>query len=769
MNKKVGIVSCYFKNNYGSMLQAYALKRVLDDNKIPNETVNIKNNVDFKKGKKKYYMHEIFNYKFLKSKSGMIKMKLKLKINKKLGKNVSIRNKKYEDFRKEFNLSPVCSTYSDLTKYTLNNYSNVIVGSDQLWLPVNVVSDYYTLNWVPNDINKISYATSFGVSNIPNKYKDLYDNFLKRINHLSVRENSGVNIIKEVSNLESNVVCDPTILLNSEEWDEISTKERIIKEKYILCYFLGKNIKHRKFAEKLKEKTSYKIVSLNHADEYVPYSDRYCDYAPYDIGPREWINLIKNAEIVLTDSFHGTVFSLIYNKCFFSFRRYDSSDLMSTNSRIDSILDNVEVDKNRLLSGDEEVEEVLSYQIDYEKVNKKINILRENSKKWLFDSINKDEKEKTIEKVKVLMFVDRMRHGGIQQFILDNIKHINKEKIQIDVLTLDDGQTYPLEQEVVEAGANFYKIKGLWINKPWDYIKYQKKIKMFFKQHHDYKIIHMNASSKNFMLLKYAKKYKIRVRIAHSHNIDFQTKNILKKIIGNILKRPMRKYATDYFACSSLAGEWLFGKKNVNNGNVKIIHNAVDYDKFKFNKNSRKEIRNEFKIEDDTLLFGNVGRFTTQKNHTFLIDIFNEIHKIKNNTKLVLVGTGEKETEIRKKVDELGLSSCVIFAGYRNDVNKIMQAMDVFLLPSLYEGLPVVGVEAQATGLPCFTSRGVVTNEAKITYSFNYISLKKSAQEWAETILNSDLTRKNTEKDLKNAGYFIEDSAKELEEYYLRG
>lgn len=395
--KKIGIVSCYFKNNYGSMLQAYATKKVLDNNNIPNETINIDNNADFKKGKRKYYILQIFNFNFIKSKLGMIKMKFDTKLKKKLGKNVAIRNKKYKEFRKEFNLSRSSNTYDDLTKLTNERYSDILLGSDQLWLPVNVVADYYTLNWVPDNVNKISYSTSFGVSSIPKKYNELYKKYLKRINHLSVREDTGVKIIKEVANLDAKLVCDPTILLTREEWDDVATKDRIVKEKYILCYFLGKNKEHRKFAERLKEKTGYKIVSLNHADEYVKYSDKFCDIALYDIGPREWINLIKNAEYICTDSFHGTVFSLIYNKKFFNFRRYSSSSKASTNSRLDSLLKIVGVSNERILTGQEDINKVTNYKIDFEKVNKKLAEYREESKKWLFNSITwKDDEIKHI-------------------------------------------------------------------------------------------------------------------------------------------------------------------------------------------------------------------------------------------------------------------------------------------------------------------------------------------------------------------------------------
>lgn len=390
--KKVGIVSCYFKNNYGSMLQAYATQKILDNNNIQNETINIDNNIDFKKGKRKYYLSQIFNLNFIKSKFGMIKLKFDKKIIKNLSKNISIRTEKYNQFRKEFNLSKSVKHYDELAKMAKKNYSDIIVGSDQLWLPVNVVADYYTLNWVPDEINKISYATSFGVTEIPPKYLDKYNYFLNRINSVSIREDNGIKLAKKMANLDAKLVCDPTILLTKDEWEEVCAKGRIIKDKYILCYFLGSNIKHRKFAERLKEKTGYKIVSLNHADEYVKYSDEFADIIPYDIGPKEWINLIKNAEYVCTDSFHGTVFSLIYNKLFFDFRRYSSKSKSSTNSRIDSLLNIVGISFERILTGDEKIDEVLEYKIDYSLVNKKLDEFRNDSKKWLLNSLKRGNK-----------------------------------------------------------------------------------------------------------------------------------------------------------------------------------------------------------------------------------------------------------------------------------------------------------------------------------------------------------------------------------------
>lgn len=388
MAKKVGIVSCYFKHNYGSMLQAYATQKILDDMNIENETINIDKNIDFSNGKKKYYMGQVLNFQFIKSKLGMIKLKLDKKINKNLGKNISIRDKKYEEFRKTFRLTEPYKTYAELNEKAEKDYSSVIVGSDQLWLPVNVVADYYTLNWVPEDVNKISFSTSFGVSVIPEKYKEDYKKFLNRINYLSTREVAGQKIIKDLIGRDATLVCDPTLLFNKVEWMSIQKEEPIIKGKYIFCYFLGKNIEHRKFAERLKEKTGYKIVSLNHADEYVKYSDMFADEAPYDVGPAEFLNMIRNAEYVCTDSFHGTVFSLINNVKFFTFRRYNSKSKVSTNSRIDSLLGIVNL-KERLINGDEDVEKEIEKKIDFENVNIKLEEFRNTSKEFLKNALSK--------------------------------------------------------------------------------------------------------------------------------------------------------------------------------------------------------------------------------------------------------------------------------------------------------------------------------------------------------------------------------------------
>jgi len=372
------------------------------------------------------------------------------------------------------------------------------------------------------------------------------------------------------------------------------------------------------------------------------------------------------------------------------------------------------------------------------------------------------------DKVKVLYFVDRMLRGGIQSLVIDWVSRFDKEKIQVDFLLLDDGNKYELEETLKDMGCNVYKLDKIWIRKPTDYIRYNKELKKFFSEHNDYKVVHLHSTSKNYPVLKYAKKYGIPTRISHSHNIDFQTNSTLKKLIGNIFKPLLIKYSTDYFACSKIAGEWLFGNKIVKSSKFKVIHNAIDYEKFQYNETIRKKIRDELNIDDETVIIGNVARFETQKNHEFLIDVFYEYQKKVENTKLLLIGTGTLEKKIKEKVRKLEIENKVIFAGFKTNVNEYMQSMDYFVFPSLFEGLGLVLIEAQASGMKCFTSKDVVPDEVKASNSLNFISLSESAKKWSEIIFRTDYTRDNNFSDIKENGYFIKDVVNELEKKYMR-
>ena len=370
-------------------------------------------------------------------------------------------------------------------------------------------------------------------------------------------------------------------------------------------------------------------------------------------------------------------------------------------------------------------------------------------------------------KVKVLYFVDRLLIGGIQTFILNNIKHIDREKVQIDFLILDDGNVYDAEKNLADEGYNIYRLKGIWVNRITDYLKYSKSLDEFFSKHCDYKVIHYHSSSKNFLVMKKAKKYGIPVRIAHSHSIDFQTNNYLKKVLGNIFKTFLVKNSTDFFACSENAGKWLFGEKITKSEKFHIVHNAVDIEKFKYNEEKRNQIREQLGIANDTIVYGHVGRLNPEKNHKFLIDLFKLINEEQENSKLLLLGTGKLEGELKAYVNELELSDKVIFAGFVDNVNEYISAMDVFIFPSTFEGLGLVLIEAQANGLKCYASKNYIPEEAKVSEQLEFIDLNKGIDHWRCVILNNKNKRIDVKQQIYLNGYDILETSKYLENFYM--
>ncbi|ODM24841.1 hypothetical protein A7W90_00675 [Clostridium sp. Bc-iso-3] len=364
--------------------------------------------------------------------------------------------------------------------------------------------------------------------------------------------------------------------------------------------------------------------------------------------------------------------------------------------------------------------------------------------------------------MKILYFVDRLRHGGIQTFLYNYISNMDLSKNEISLLLLDDGKTYSLEEEFMKLGVKLYKLSNIWINKPFDYIKYKNAIDSFFAQHNDFDIVHLHSSSKNYYILKCAEKYNIPVRIAHSHNTGFQTNNPMKVFIGNRMKSRLKKYANYYFACSDLAAKWLFESTD----NVRIIRNAVDLSKFRFNPEKRAAIRKKLSISDN-LAICNIGRLEKQKNHDFLLEIFAEVVKLNSNAKLYLIGEGSLKKELMKKVDILAISDNTHFLGYRSDVADLLQAMDIILMPSLYEGFPITAVEAQAEGVPCIFSN-TITAEANLLPETCYLSLKDSPKEWAKTVIDiySTYCRDDKKDELTKAGFNLQEETSKLIKFY---
>ena len=385
--KKVALVSCYFQPNYGSMLQALATQEILDIMNVPNETICIDGlKKEIHDAKMRYFKSRMFSGDVIRDKLGYLKLAAAQKVNKKLGKQIAQRKKCFEEYsRRKFHVSRLYVSKAELSRYA-EDYAAFLVGSDQLWLPSNIAADYYTLSFVPDKVRKIAYATSFGVSALPKKQAESAKQFIPRIDYLSVREQSGQKLIKELIGIDAKLVCDPTMLLTKEQWGKLVEDKRIIKEKYIFCYFLGDNQFSRRCANFLRKKTGYKIVALQNLDMYIRSDAAFADEAPYQIDPEGFVNLIRHAEFVCTDSFHGTVFSLIHHKNFFTFRRFWRASTMSTNSRIDSLL-NVLGCEYRLIESTADFKDALRTKLDADGVEARLNDFRKDSLAFLEGSL----------------------------------------------------------------------------------------------------------------------------------------------------------------------------------------------------------------------------------------------------------------------------------------------------------------------------------------------------------------------------------------------
>ena len=371
------------------------------------------------------------------------------------------------------------------------------------------------------------------------------------------------------------------------------------------------------------------------------------------------------------------------------------------------------------------------------------------------EKVSKEKQEKPIIVAQVM---GKWVGGGVESVIMNYYRHLDHSKVQFDFICDEDSTRIPYD-EIKKLGGRVFLIPK-YQNLP----KYLKALGKLLKEN-QYRIVHSNINTLSVFPLYAAKKAGVPVRISHSHSTS-NPKEWKRNLIKNILRPFSKRYATDFFACSEVAGRYLFGNKAFNQGEVKIIHNAIDVDKFKFDEVARKKLRQEFGIKDSTVVIGHVGRFVQQKNHTFLVDVFKEYHEKNPDSKLLLVGSGPLEDEIKKKVEKLGLKDSVLFLGQRDDINKLYSVMDVFYLPSLYEGLPVVGVEAQAAGLPTIFSNGI-SSEAIISKNAKIVAV----QEVEAYIKKIDEVTQNNKQRMSAAiseNMSIKKEAIKLEKLYFR-
>ena len=356
--------------------------------------------------------------------------------------------------------------------------------------------------------------------------------------------------------------------------------------------------------------------------------------------------------------------------------------------------------------------------------------------------------------IRVLQCVNNMHRAGLETVLMNYYRNIDRTKIQFDFLT-HRPEASDYDGEILSLGGRIYHAPRLY---PWNYPSYFAYMKQFFREHPEYKIVHSHIDAMSYLPLLAAKRAGVPIRIAHSHNtsLDLDYKYILKQYF----RYRLTSVANILCGCGEEAGKFLFrGKKS------RWIPNAIEPEKFLFDQQMRVRKREELGL-GDAFTIGHVGRFTGQKNHDFLVELFASLLEQEPDAVLLLTGAGETKPEIRRKVREMGLEECVRFLGKRSDVNELYQAMDVFVMPSQYEGVPVVGIEAQFAGLPCvFSDR--VPREVAFTPSCQFVKLEASAHFWAEQVLMARKHDRGVQL-VSNSAYDVTSASRDLEEYYMR-
>ena len=384
--KPIGLVTCYSHHNYGSMLQAYATEMIMQKMGLPFQTIACTKPRDYMTvNKYVYYLKKLLiaDWNMYLGKKRIAKIKAKNLI---FRNNAQMRDKMFDDFASKYFHISACPRNRKELEAMATDYSAFLVGSDQLWRTDSVEHGYFTLEWVPDNIRKIAYSTSIGVKEVPwfqvkkNKW------FMNRLDHIALREQSACDLVFKLTGRKVQVVLDPTLLFTGEQWMAIQQKEPLTNGKYIFCYLLGNNPSQREFIKRVKDKTGYKIVALLHLDDYVPSDDAFADEAPYNVGPCEFLNYIRNAEFVFTDSFHCSVFSILYKKNFFTFSRFAENAKQSTNTRIDNLL-HITGLEGRRMTATKTADEIINYNGSFNQVDEKLDVLRASSLDYLKNAL----------------------------------------------------------------------------------------------------------------------------------------------------------------------------------------------------------------------------------------------------------------------------------------------------------------------------------------------------------------------------------------------
>ena len=365
----------------------------------------------------------------------------------------------------------------------------------------------------------------------------------------------------------------------------------------------------------------------------------------------------------------------------------------------------------------------------------------------------------TRQPIRVLNMFTIMDRGGAETMVMNYYRHIDRTKVQFDFLVHRE-QRGAYDDEIERMGGRIYRMCPVY---PQNFSRYKRDLRTFFRAHPEYKIIHSHMSELGYFAFREAERQGVPVRICHTHNAPHGFD--AKMIIRTYFKKRMMPYLTHLFMCGEESGKWLYGEKN--KSRFIMLNNAIDAAVYSFDASKREEMRRQLGLTGE-LVIGHVGRFNPQKNHPFLLDIFTSLLKKEPDAVLLLVGGGEGMPKIQAKAQELGIAERVRFLGVRSDVADLMQTMDVFVFPSLYEGLPVTMVEAQASGLPCIISDKVPPECILTEGLVNIMPLSASPEAWAEKILTMRaVPRTDLREEIAAHGFDITTEAVKLQEFYL--
>lgn len=360
-----------------------------------------------------------------------------------------------------------------------------------------------------------------------------------------------------------------------------------------------------------------------------------------------------------------------------------------------------------------------------------------------------------------------MDRGGIETMIMNLYRRIDREKVQFDFLA-HYGREAAYNDEIRAMGGRIYEMPPLKDGNRvcyWRLFAYRKALNEFFQEHQEYRVLHGHMTNTASIYMPIAKKHGVQCLISHSHNTHAKAE--LSGVITDILQKPIYKYATDFFACSEAAMHWFYPEALIASGRVQVLANAVDAARFRFHPEKREQLRRELDLEGK-LAAVCVARFRPEKNQGFLLDVLREMRRLGVDAVLVFAGEGPCEDEVKAKAKAYGLEEHTRFLGMRTDIPDILSAADAFVLPSLWEGLPVTVIEAQASGLHCVVSQGL-TEEMNVLGMVEYISLKAAPAEWAGALVKAArYPRRDTYEEMRASGYDINTTAPWLQEFYCQ-